>query len=120
MRPLKRLKNCPPSKEVFQTLCGENSWGRPLFPRECLLVPRIHEGAVATLRALAGVVDRGPLLVGVESTQQLGVGPELRRTAIKLPRVAYHHPRSSMHGPHNATDVHVHVAVLAQFAHLVA
>jgi hypothetical protein len=90
----------------------------PRRPR--LLVPRIHEGASPALRPQIGVIHGRALRISLKSMHQPRVGPELRRSAIKLPHMAQHHPSSPMHGLYQPPDVHVHVPVLLQLAHIAA
>jgi hypothetical protein len=67
-----------------------------------------------------GVADRSAALVGAESVRKHLVGLELRRTSIELPRMAQHHTGAPAHRPHQAANLHVHVAVFAEFADIFA
>src|ERR1035437_1580612 len=91
-----------------------------LFRRPRFLVTRIHECAPAALRAEIGIGDRRPGIFGIESACQPRVWLELWRTAVKLPRIAQHHPGASVHGLHRSADMHIHVFVLSQLADIVA
>ena len=75
---------------------------------------------MASVRAQVGVGDGRLALVAGESVQQLGVGTELRWSTVELAGMAQHHSGSSMHGLHDAAQVDVGIAVLAQFADLLA
>ena len=88
----------------------------PRWPR--FLIPRIHKGASSALRAQIGVIPRRAFRISLKSTHKPRVGPELRRTAIKLSCMAQHHPSSPMHGLYQPPDVHVHFAELLQLSHI--
>ena len=104
---------------IFQSHFHEETEAR-LLRRPRLLVPRIHEGASSTLRSQIRIVHRRPLCISLKSAHQPWVRPELRRTTIKLSCMAQHDPSSPMHGLHQPTDLHVHVSVLFQLAHIAA
>ena len=81
------------------------------------LVARVHKGAAAALRAEVGIADGRAALFCAEATDQLRVGLEFGRPAVELARVAKDHAGTAVHGLDEAADAHIHVFVLAEFAH---
>jgi hypothetical protein len=84
------------------------------------LVARVHEGAAAALRAEIGIGDRRAAVFGIESAREARIGLELWGAAVKLPSIAQHHPRASVHGLYRSADMHVHVFVLSKLADIIA
>ena len=48
--------------------------GRQSLPGQCLLVVRVHEGAVAALRAQIGIAERRPLCSALKPRASRGLG----------------------------------------------
>jgi hypothetical protein len=75
---------------------------------------------MAALRTQVGITDGRTFLVSRKTSKEPGIGFESGWTAIKLPGMTQHHSSPPMHGLNQAANVHVHVAIPAQFADLFA
>ena len=89
-----------------------------LFGGARFLIASVHEGAWGALGTQVGVVDGRAGLVGGEAAGEQGVGLELGRPAVELACVAQDHSGAAVHGLDDAAHLDIHVAVLAQFAHV--
>jgi hypothetical protein len=85
-----------------------------------LLVAGIHETAVMAGRREIWVVDRHPVGLAIEVSEQARVRPELFRTSAELSHVTDHDAYAAVHGADCAAHFDVLVAIAAQVANIVA
>ena len=89
-------------------LAGRVSWSRVFM-----------KARPAPCESQVGIVDGGRTC-SAEKPRASRVGLELRWSTVELAGMAQDHSGAAVHGLNHAADLHIHVAVLAQFADLIA
>lgn len=59
-------------------------------------------------------------MIAAETVQEPGVGFEFGRASVELAHMTQLDPCPPMHGPDDPANVHIHIAIFAQLAYLVA